>query len=1162
MFILKDDFKNYDDNKQPYSFSVERHTEIENLHAGVTDEGFSLKSIGNRFILNTPMFNTGVFNMKFRMTFLAEYNPKFYVIFQYDEQRRTGKGICFEYNLTGSFDVSLVDVDKMSFTVIESKKTENMFITENDISTISVRMEENRIVCVINTVEVEFKCGLKKGKLALERKNFIGELILKEIEFTSDDVFEFENVLKKRTVKIPMINGGDIPYEFTWEVNRADNDYYLLCSLDGGTKTRKVNREDRPGQYVAEKDFMDFPYVGICSNNADKKYYMFSGTAGFIDPNIFWDCQKRLFGDVDIPLSRCFKLDDFTPNEDTEIFFGYKELRCSNYNTQKGAGEFRYDTDGNMTYAGEPLDGRDIYEVFSPFDKKVMSYIPDRCFNREEMVEHLKYNHYFDVSENIKFNFKVMTQTPSDYLTAKVRIVNVYETEVIAEREVRLSFEPWKNGYCVGVCDAEFTKLDVGVYKIELLMYYGTGLYHRETKAFEVFNEKTDEIPALKSGLPFVFSMPNEHKWLMRNSFDLWNPARSCNVEHYISCVTDTPIEAEKRKTWEVIRPFKRQWFAWLADRTCRDWSMESHPEVVKNADYLYYSIDSEMYPIRNDLWKINNYKRKEFMEIFHSFLRENPEIAEKLDYKEGMEDFGFSDLEDHNIVSSGINLGETGFTYKHLKNLMDICQEEWTDYAVNKFLEMIRKQNETLKKINPKVKRSIYGPFNAYVNAANSYHSIKAYGLPCDERLSKDVYTGFAIFEDYPYSCSYQTYRGAFAAMTIKLHIPELKLYPEQYKGGIGGCVDGAVKFANAPMGANEVMPYQNSTHAFEYVFNTAYKLADGYHYWEDYGFHRPDFTDEMMERLVRDWKYVIENKPKKPIKSLAFIAEYSDCENVYDDSVMDAEGFGKLNNLSDNAHGFIYECSREAGVPNGFALKFDTLKTLKAEECDLLVLPTLSGADEEYLQEIRRLYNEGVNLLAVSDITGLEDIFEVEKCKRIENINIIDYNGESEYIYERTAEFKYKALGAKTVVTVNNDIPAMLCTNRTALINTSVIDLGSECFEGNPGKSKRIIGKLVKKAVKDIVKRLSNPLVYSDTTGLTLFETESGKTMLLAIDYTPFDNNKKKTKQGIVRINTDDITDVKSDEKLLVGRKDGFVKEIRFDIKPHGFVFVELLK
>mgnify|MGYP004625088791 CR=1 FL=1 len=68
MFEIFDNFKAYDENRQPYTFSVERHTETANLHAGVTEEGFSLKSIGNRHILNSPVFSKCEFKMNFKIS--------------------------------------------------------------------------------------------------------------------------------------------------------------------------------------------------------------------------------------------------------------------------------------------------------------------------------------------------------------------------------------------------------------------------------------------------------------------------------------------------------------------------------------------------------------------------------------------------------------------------------------------------------------------------------------------------------------------------------------------------------------------------------------------------------------------------------------------------------------------------------------------------------------------------------------------------------------------------------------------------------------------------------------------------------------------------------------------------------------------------------------
>ena len=80
-FRIYEDFSVCDDNKQPYSFEVERHTAIDNLHAKTENGEFQLNSIGNRFIAGTPALSE--FNLKFRFGFnmLYECNPRFNVIF-------------------------------------------------------------------------------------------------------------------------------------------------------------------------------------------------------------------------------------------------------------------------------------------------------------------------------------------------------------------------------------------------------------------------------------------------------------------------------------------------------------------------------------------------------------------------------------------------------------------------------------------------------------------------------------------------------------------------------------------------------------------------------------------------------------------------------------------------------------------------------------------------------------------------------------------------------------------------------------------------------------------------------------------------------------------------------------------------------------------------
>ena len=325
---------------------------------------------------------------------------------------------------------------------------------------------------------------------------------------------------------------------------------------------------------------------------------------------------------------------------------------------------------------------------------------------------------------------------------------------------------------------------------------------------------------------------------------------------------------------------------------------------MVKNCDYLYIPAKTEVFPLRNDLYLAKTYQNPEFREYLHEFMDLNHDIAEKLTYKKNVS----TEYERAPIFDeSGKIPVYKDFTYEHLDNLMKVCHKEWMEFALGKLLQNFREQNEEMKKLNPNFKRTAYGPFNQYVTPTLSYHTIKAFGNLPYNTLSEEVYTGFAIFEDYPASCAYQTYRGAFAVMTILLHCPGLRIYPEQYKGGIGGCIDGAVKFSHAPMGKYTMPLYFNTTHAFEFVYNTPSKTEDGFGYWTTYGFHRPDFMPEMWDKLVRDWKTVENCNPKRPLRTMAMITEYYDEEDIYDGSIINYHGHTNLYNRSEEAHGYV---------------------------------------------------------------------------------------------------------------------------------------------------------------------------------------------------------------------------------------------------------------
>lgn len=1168
MFILKDNFSKCNDNLQPYSFEVEQHTYVPNLHATVHDGAFYLQSVGNRYILCAPRVSSGRLSFNFAITFLKEYDPKFTVYFGYNKNTRCGMGIRLWYELSGKLNAELITETLYCAKVIKSIHFNNFVLEEDEPIHFEMVLTENCVSCTVGENTFSFDCKCTQGHIGIERQNFIGELIISDLEFETNDKFETLEILKPLTAKIPLSNGGDIPYEITWKIDKLDEEYFLTYSLNGGTGTRAYNKSDRPYQFNVELDHMTRPYVGIYSQSAEETFNMANGEICFVDANIYWECQKDYFKDTLLPLCSVVKLDpclfcDDKLSEDANLIFGYDNLLCKGYANQQGDREFRYDTRGLLLYEGSSLNGQNVYKVFSPPDKYALNFIPENCYKRDDVVNHIKYNHYFECKENICFNLHMYTKLNKAYITIKAEIQNVYETAVLSSADTETSEKEYIKGYFILNSKAEFPTFEVGVYKIVFKVFYGEKLIDEVKHTFEVFNEDTDEIPPLKSGLPFIFSMANEIKWLERNAFDLWNPMHSCDSVHYISCVTDTPIEAERRKTWELIKPFKRKWFAWLAPRTCKNYrEADAHRETLENADYLFYAVPPKgktarcqftQFPLRSDHWSYITTKSGFQLDILKSFLTENPHFSEKIGY----------DFE------------KDEFSYDHYERLMLNCRLEWIKYINEHILTIIDAQNKELKAINSKVKRSMYGPLSIYITPGISYRSLPDYGLPADSRLSETVFTGFNIFEDYPIACSYPTYRGPFTVASILLHCPGAVMYPEQYREDKGGNMDGAVKYAHSPMALYAMEPYQYSTHSFEYVFNTAYRLNDGYHYWDTYGFHRRDHGPEMLDTLVKDWHYVIENKPKKPLKSMAIIAEYDEADTDIDITLNHVgEKLYAFCNQSELASGIIYECSRECGIPNGFQIKFDTLKTLSSKETDLLIVPTLKNAKEEYIQEIRRLYNEGVNLIGLSDISGLEDLFGVCCQKHEHDVSTIFYGNKSETIYPTKAVFNYRATSSKPVVFLDNNTPAVFKTSRTALINTKVLSLGCENKgqRDNRPNAYCVIGELIRRALSDIITDLSKPLARGENVGITLFEAQAGHRELVAINYLPHDNHEQYTPDATVKFNfkpqsaiigfdMPDLLDVQSDKELFICKENGIIKEIRFDIKPHETAFIKLI-
>lgn len=82
-------------------------------------------------------------------------------------------------------------------------------------------------------------------------------------------------------------------------------------------------------------------------------------------------------------------------------------------------------------------------------------------------------------------------------------------------------------------------------------------------------------------------------------------------------------------------------------------------------------------------------------------------------------------------------------------------------------------------------------------------------------------------------------------------------------------------------------------------------------------------------------------------------------------------------------------------------------------------------------------------------------------------------------------------------------NENPAIMKTDRTLIVNTDVLNLGnSNAGQFNPSGFNHFVGTLAKTAVENEISALLSPLAKGENVGVTLFETQKGQKILLAIN------------------------------------------------------------
>ena len=1127
MFRFCEDFRRYDEDYKPYGIEIEWATNLWHKHIRPTDGGMAIAACGNKYFLKAPKVTEFRAEYEFSFDYVTDLAGTLIYI-GYESVGHSGYELSVNWNRTEERIVYTLRQLVEDRAVSEEKQIvrSDFFPVAGKLCKVTVTADHSGITVRANASEpVSFSVPVRYGASGFGRPNFIGEIIYRSVTLEAD--MEEAPVAEPVKVEIPLDQGGTMPLTMTYELYDAAECRYLKATLDGGPQYRSdyvyYDPEGRKGQYVEEQWYMDQPY--FCYGS--QKYYFSMGSLNTSAPLHWKGILDAYLGMVELPVSLTVKVD----KTDEEFGFGYEHCMVRGFCMQEGRAEYRFDREGN--YLGKTVFP-DSFLLKSPEDKYAVSMIEDTVYDAETVREHFRKGHYFAEDETITFT--IAKNSSKEYLSYQAELQDVFGDtieELTVGEGLRITHAP----------------LPVGVYRIALLVLYGGEKLADSNVVFEVFDKEGKKCPPLEAGLPVLYSTPNEQKYLDRDKFDPWNPGEPANSEHFYALSCFLGYVGERKRVWEVIKRFGRKWYVWMNWRiyggadACH---YEKHLDVIRNADYIAYPME---YGYHGSL-------RCDYMTGY--FWEDTPALRGLLDR--------FLETREAEGAREKVGFARGGeMTQEAIDNLFRYYRQEWYDYAGAAIDASIREQNQTFAELNPDWKRAHYGPINIYADMLRSYPLARAYGFNVSDFLSDELFTGFCQLEDYPASCAYQTLRGPFCAGTFLAKVPGIVIYPEQYMGSKGGCIDGHVKFANPPLGKYEMPLWFNTTLARDYVYNAVVKTKEGYRFWDTYGFMHRDFEEERDDVFIRDWKYVLRHKPKRLQKSPVFFAEFPEHEDSYETEFVPDNLQHVVYNPSEEGIAHLYETMRLFGLPMGAYARWDALDTLTAEDTDLLILPTTVGLSEEQLQKIRTLYAQGVSLFAVSRVDGLEDLFGVTYAPAQKRMYTLEAEGKAEDVYPFSETFLYQAKEADCIMTASGN-PVYFAYGRTALLNLPAYSVGRIHFREHAYLGRATNSELYYEVTAKLLHELTDPAAVADhKCGITLLEDENGNELLLAIDYSRYDQSEiDLAREYTVRLNADYrdavCLDGKPMRKLIAesGRLDGIVITLR----QHESALIKLRK
>ncbi len=1137
-------------------WTVEQHVPDGYSDFAVRDRKLAFLDAGNRLLPHIAALGSFVM----RGAFDADWNINrgqfsLRVFFAYDPYRRQGLAMEFGADGTGTYAKLISpEQDEIGGTAIGES------VVEDGVVRFDLELREREICLRLNSRE-HFRAAIGqecRGLLALTRGAFLGELRLHSLEIDSDDEIEREPIWSDLQIPFAPINGMDIPIVWTVNATRVGDAARVDVEISGGEKTRP----DLPWfpyhcHYV---EVLDRPYLRIESTQEARELSLSDEALVLAIPHkeYFYLIAHQ---DPPWPFRKTFYLREV--KEDSLLFAGYKAYGnravnkhlevLSPYETVYHAGK------GVLLHAGQALASDSVsIELRSPVDKQICRQIPVTTCEYDRALAFARANHYFAEGEECVFHFEVLSRIPAarERLTLEYRVESAFferlteyaALEIGAKAEaVALDIERFRSAAIRVGAKAP------GVYHLRFRLRDGTRALSEEYRAFEVLG--ANESGATASRLPTCFSMSNEVKGQDTDYFDPWR-ADCADVSHYISiCAGIMPHFAREKRFWELLQLYRREWFLWLGDRVMQDYQLEHNLDLVEKCDYLLPRDRSNAFfrPCTRQFY------HRQLVEILYGFALEN----------------------DYRVAEIGALLAAGTIPDKAtFQALVSDCFYQWMDYFWDRRIKELTQYRAEISRINPNARMTSYGPVAVYGGIYKTAHASAYVGLMklCPEMAA--FWDGYFMLEDYPHACRYSIHSGPFFLATFKAAAPGVVVYPEMYNetGDKVPCPDAAVARAwpSYGMWSGDLPINASMKRVLEYVYACVWHDGERFHYWQDHGFHTRVWERERFEALLKLWGFIDRVRPRRPWKANAFICNEECCRNHplhYDEYPGDNhEAYGDLFNTAEECSAYTYEMSRTAGQNAGFVTDFAHLPALGAADIDVLVLPPLTRVSRHDLDQIRRLHEEGVSLLAFEEVAGLEDLFGVTAAGPVQ-VHDIRVNAAlagnplaplaalTEYTDHRACVGKYRATTAD--VLLDAEVPVLLLNQtrwgQAALYNVPPTAVRRQDQFNRVAYGRASISTLVNEATRLLLRHLSQPAVETSAGKIIAFEDEAGgRHIIVAEDAHPF---PARAIRPAITLHLGEGDTLRCDKEFTILSRDDRGTRLSLHLDPDEFAILSVL-